>query len=211
MVGRPELSVSISEALEADVPIIHVTSDKNSTDIIDYIRTSIQKSNLLKRASATLRAEIVANLSKRAQGMFIWVDLVLQELLKKRSESAIRKSLGDVPKGLKAMLRHVLEGFSLSLADEESENLNELLAWTACAPRPLTLGELDAILKLKSPEGDSMIYLEEALRKQFASFFSLTREDGLSTAELQLVRPTVDETDDEVEQSVPTENPTDRQ
>lgn len=209
MVGRPQLSISISEALEAHVPTIHVTSDKNSTDIISYIRNSIHKSNLLKRASAALRAEIVANLSTRAQGMFIWVDLVLQELLKKRSESAIRKSLGDIPKGLKAMLRHVLEGFSLSLADEEPENLNELLAWTACAPRPLMLGELDAILKLKSAEGDSMIYLEEALRKQFASFFSLTREDGLSTAELQIARQTVDETDDEVERSGPNENPTD--
>lgn len=215
MVGRPQLSVSISEALEADVPTIYVTSDKNSTDIISYIRNSIHKSNLLKRVSVELRAEIVEKLSTRAQGMFIWVDLVLQELLKKRSESAIRKSLDDVPKGLKAMLRHVLEGFSLSLADEEPENLNELLAWTACAPRPLMLGELDTILKLKSPDGDGMIYLEEALRKQFASFFSLTREDGRSTAELQIVRPTGDETDDEVDNSGPdegfddNENPTD--
>lgn len=215
MVGRPQLSVSISEVLEAYVPTIHVTSDKNSADIISYIRNSIHRSSLLKRASATLRAEIVTNLSTRAQGMFIWVDLVLQELLKKRSESAIRKSLGDVPKGLKAMLRHVLEGFSLSLVDQEPENLNELLAWTACAPRPLTLGELDTILKFKSPDGDGMIYLEEALRKQFASFFSLTREDGLSTAELQMVSQTSDEADDKVEQTGPeegfddNENPTD--
>lgn len=205
MVGRPQLSVSISEALGADVPTIHVTSDKNSADIIHYIKNSIQKSNLLKRASADLRAEIVERLSKGAQGMFIWVDLVLQELLKKRSESAMRKSLGEVPKGLKEMLRHVLEGFSLSLADEESENLNELLAWIACASRPLMLGELDTILKLNSPEGDGMIYLEEALRKQFASFFSLTREDGLSTAELQSVRQTGDQTDDEAENNGPDE------
>lgn len=205
MVGRPQLSISISEALEADVPTIHVTSNKNSADVVHYIKNSIHKSNLLKRASAELRGEIVETLSTGAQGMFIWVDLVLQELLKKRSESAMRKSLGEVPKGLKEMLRHVLEGFSLSLADENPENLNELLAWTACASRPLMLGELDTILKLNSPEGDSMIYLEEDLRMQFASFFSLTREDGLSTAELQSVRHTGDETDDEAENSGPDE------
>ena len=205
MVGRSQLSFSISEALGADLPTIHVNSDKNSADIIHYILSSIHKSNLLKRASIGLRAEIVERLSTGAQGMFIWVDLVLQELLKKRSESAMRKSLGEVPKGLKEMLRHVLEGFSLGLADEEPENLNELLAWAACASRPLTLGELDTILKLKSPDGDGMIYLEGALRKQFASFFSLTREDGLSTAELQNVRQTDDETDDEIENSGPDE------
>lgn len=203
MVGRPQLSVSISEALGTDVPTIHVTSDKNSADIMHYIKNSIHKSNLLKRASVGLRAEIVERLSTGAEGMFIWVDLVLQELLKKRSESAMRKSLGEVPKGLKEMLRHVLEGFSLSLADEEPENLNELLAWIACASRPLMLGELDTILKLNSSEGDGMIYLEEALRKQFASFFSLTREDGLSTAELQSVPQTGEETDEEAENSGP--------
>lgn len=137
--------------------------------------------------------------------MFIWVDLVLQELLKKRSGSAMRKSLSEAPKGLKEMLHHVLEGFSLNLTDEDPVNLNELLAWTACAVRPLNLGELDTILKLKSTEGDGMIYLEGALRKQFASFFNLDREDGLSTAELQSVRPTSDETDDEADNSGPDE------
>lgn len=205
MVGRPQLSDFISDALEIDVPTIHVTADKNSADIVHYIKTSIRKSNLLKRVSAKLRAEIVETLSIGAQGMFIWVDLVLQELLKKRSELAMRKSLSEAPKGLTEMLRHVLESFSLNCIDEEPENLNDLLAWTACASRPLKLGELDTILKLNSPEGDGMIYLEGALRKQFASFFSLTREDGLSTAELQSVRQVGDETDDETNNSRPDE------
>lgn len=205
MVGRPQLSDFISEALGADVPTIHVTSDKNSADIVHYIKKSIQKSILLKRVSAKLRAEIVEKLSVGAQGMFIWVDLMLQELLKKRSELAMRKSLGEAPKGLQEMLRHVLEGFSLNSTDEEPEKLNELLAWTACASRPLKLGELDTILQLASPEGDGMIYLEGTLRKQFASFFSLIREDGLSTAELQSVRQTGDETDDDINNSGPDE------
>lgn len=203
MFGRPHLSDFISETLEVDVPTIHVTSSNNSADIVHYIKSSIQKSTTLKRVSMELRAEIVEKLSTGAQGMFIWVDLVLQELLKKKSTSAIRKSLNEAPKGLKEMLCHVLESFSLTLIDDESDNLNELLAWTACAQRPLSLGELDTVVKLSSPDGEGMIYLEGALRKQFAAFFILSRDDGLSTAELQTRLPTDYENDAEVQDSEP--------
>lgn len=185
MVGRPHLIDDIAEALEVELPTIHVTSTKNSDDIVHYVESSIRKSSVLRRASAKFQGEIVEKLVTGAQGMFLWVDLMLKELLKKRSESTMRRSLAEAPKGLTQMLRHVLEGFSSTLTEDAPDDLNELLAWTTCAQRSLTLGELDTILKLKSSNGDGMIYLEGALRKQYASFFSLTREDGLSTADLQ--------------------------
>jgi hypothetical protein len=113
----------------------------------------------------------------------------------------MRKSLEQAPKGLSEMLRHVLESFSASSNEEELEYLNELLAWTTCAPRPLKLDEIETILRLCSPDGEGMIYPEGALRKQFASFFSLNREDGLTTAELQNPRQPKIDLDDEDEES----------
>ncbi|OAL71045.1 hypothetical protein A7D00_4707 [Trichophyton violaceum] len=198
IVGRPQLGDLISESLEVDeVPTIYITENKNSTDIICFIENNIRKSNILKRVSGRLRSEIIKKLSDRAQGMFIWVQLMLKELLKKRSESAIREALDSAPRGLDEMLSHVLTSFSLTLVDDYSDTLNELLAWVTCAQWPLTLRELDTILKLKSPDGDGMIYLEGPLRRQFASFFSLNREDGLTTAELYLMNPNVAGSDDE--------------
>ncbi|RYP54147.1 hypothetical protein DL769_010400 [Monosporascus sp. CRB-8-3] len=197
MVGRPHVSDQLMEALETNVPTIYVTTQKNSDDIDRYIKASIQKSVILRRVSEALRQEIAEKLSAGAEGMFLWVNLMLQELVKKRNESSIRKSLDQAPKGLKVMLRHVLMSFSAGLNEEELEFLNELLLWTTCAPRPLTLGEVEAILELKSPEGDGMIYLEGALRRQFAAFFSLDRDDGLTTMELQTTTRTVTESDDE--------------
>lgn len=185
MVGRPHISDQLDEALETNVPTIHVTTQKNSADIDRYIKTSIQKSVILRRVSPALRKEIAEKLSAGAEGMFIWVNLMLQELVKKRNESSIRKSLEQAPRGLREMLRHVLMSFSASLNDEELEFLNELLLWAACAVRPLTLGEMEAILELMSAEGDGMIYLEGALRKQYTAFFNLDRADGLATTELQ--------------------------
>jgi hypothetical protein len=120
---------------------------------------------------------------------------MLRELLKKRNEGAIRTALDTAPQGLNQMIRHVLEGFSLSLKDniDAAEELNTLLAWVTCAPRPLSLQELAAVLKVKSPTGDAPWWLEGTLRKQFASFFMLIREDGLSTADLQRARTLEDD------------------
>jgi hypothetical protein len=78
MVGRPHLSDQIIEALETElVPTIHVTSLKNSADIEHYIKSSIHKWVIFKRVTAKLREEIVERLSSGANGMFIWVDLML--------------------------------------------------------------------------------------------------------------------------------------
>ncbi|KAF7623645.1 NACHT and TPR domain protein [Aspergillus flavus] len=202
VIGRPHISDQLLEGLELEVPTIHVTTQKNSRDINQYIHASIKKSVVLRRVSAKLRQEIVEKLSARAEGMFLWVNLMLQELVKKRNESSMRKALDQAPKGLKEMLRHVLLSFSTSSNEEELEFLNEILLWVTCSRQPLTLAEVESILKLKSPEGDGMIYPEGALRRQFASFFSLNREDGLTTAELQIMstnRNGLDESDEEGE------------
>ncbi|KAJ5574110.1 uncharacterized protein N7459_008537 [Penicillium hispanicum] len=200
LVGRPHVSNQLYESLEVEVPTIHVTSQKNSADIDRYIEASIKRSVVLKKVSATLRQEIFETLSARAEGMFLWVNLMMQELVKRRSQASMRKSLEQAPKGLKEMMRHVLSSFSANSEEEELEYLNELLLWTACSAQPLSLVQVEGILRLKSPEGDGMIYLEGALRKQFASFFTVDRVDGLTTAELHslAMNPTsLEESDDE--------------
>ncbi|CAG8016084.1 unnamed protein product [Penicillium nalgiovense] len=184
IVGRPYISDQLLEGLEVKVPTLHVNKHKNSADITQYIHASIKRSLVLRRVSTKLRNEMIAKLSAGAEGMFLWVNLMLQELAKKRNESSMRKTLEQAPRGLKEMLRHVLATFSERSHEEELEYLNETLLWVTCADQPWKLADLEAILKLKSPEGDGMIDLEGAMRRQWASFFSLDREDGLTTAEL---------------------------
>ncbi|KAL4944136.1 hypothetical protein BDV06DRAFT_220605 [Aspergillus oleicola] len=129
VVGRPHISDQLIEGLEVEVPKIHVTTQKNHNDINFYIHASIRKYIILKRVSAKLRQEIVETVSSRAEGMFLWVNLMLQELVKKRNESSIRKALENPPRGLKEIRRHVLSTFSASSTEEELDYLNEILAW----------------------------------------------------------------------------------
>lgn len=97
-----------------------------------------------------------------------------------------QEALGEASKGQTEMLRQYLSGISASIKDaEDADDFNVLLMWVAFAKRPMTLGELDALLCLTSPEGRDVSNLESKLRGQFASLFLLTREDGLTTSDLQ--------------------------
>ena len=193
MLGRPQIIEEIADELGDRVPAVQVDWSKNGSDIARYVELSITKSRVLSRVSKPLKQLIIQTLTSKANGMFMWVKLMIVELSKKSRESAIKEALNAAPKGLTEMLRHVLETFSRTLSEDEAADLNEMLCWIALAKRPLALGELDAIFRLKSPEGEGILYLEGKLRKQFASFFTLTREDTLTTADLQAPRKSLEE------------------
>ena len=209
LIGRPELNQLLDDILGETIPTITISAENNSGDINEYVRISVAKIKNLKKVPKELRLEVVSALTKGADGMFLWVDLMLQEIATKHHQGQIKQALRTAPKGLKDTIRHVLERFSQDLQLDDIDDLNELLSWVTCAKRPLTLGELDDIMKLKSKDGTGIIDLEASLRKRFASFFAVKREDGLSTDELQrgLIRQYVDNepNDDDGEQDVSSE------
>lgn len=105
------------------------------------------------------------------------------------------ESLHKAPKGLNEMLEHVLETFSGSLDEDAAYILNMMLAWVACAERPLTIRDFEEILELELlgdngvlwEESDNMVIdLETTLCTQYASLFLLHCKDGLTTADLEV-------------------------
>lgn len=97
----------------------------------------------------------------------------------------ITHTLEQAPHDLTKMIRHVFE----RLAGDPSvqkEDFNEILTWITVARTPLRLGQMDVILKLRGKLGEGMPDLEDRLRDQFSSFFTLQREDNQTTESLQL-------------------------
>ena len=116
--------------------------------------------------------------------MFLWCNLVFDQIQRKSRPLEITAALNNAPRDLSNMIRHVFERLSAD-PDVNKEDLNEMLAWVACAQRPLSLGQMDTVLKLRPPIGEGKPDLEESLRGQFSSFFTLKREDGKTTEELE--------------------------
>ncbi|KAJ5598440.1 hypothetical protein N7537_008524 [Penicillium hordei] len=184
LLGRPEIYDDLMEALDQYVPTIHVNANKNIGDITTYVRKAIRKSRAISRVTKPQRVTIEKTLIDKAEGMFLWADLMLTELNGRTRASSMLESLHMAPKGLDAMLKHVLETFSTRLNEEEATDLNTILAWVACADSPVKLCELDEILRVGSKSNDGKLGLEDALRTQYASLFVLNRDDGLTTADL---------------------------
>ncbi|KAJ5199305.1 Tetratricopeptide-like helical [Penicillium cf. griseofulvum] len=188
MLGRPQIAEEMDDLMETlQIETIDVSEWNNRKDIRRYIETIIVKSIYLRRLPVPTKRTIIETLSSRSQGMFLWAGLMLESLSKIRNTSQIQKTLDEAPKGLTKMISHVLRGFSESCADNPqfAAELNELLAWIMCATSPVSLCEIDALLKWRSPEGEGWVWLEGSLRGQFASIFLLTRDDGLSTVDLK--------------------------
>lgn len=185
MIGRLQIIDDIEETIEGPISKIYVDRRKNNKDIVDYVRTTIKKSKVLKDVKKDLQDEIVQTAAEKANGMFMWVVLMMQELSHKSRPSSIRQSLLQAPKGLEEMLQHVLEGFSSTLKGDDPDDLNIMLAWITCAARPLFFNKLKTILKLRSLCGDDVLSLKGKLRNRFVSFFVLSRKKRLSSANLK--------------------------
>ncbi len=192
IVGRLELREDINLIWDEHIIFIEVSARKNTADIANYISDRIHRVKILKRNirsskagfdRAELQDEIVEKLTEGANGMFLWVNLMLDQIYNKSRPSEIRAALDDAPQDLARMIRHVFKRLDDD-PDVGKEDLNEMLVWVTCALRPLVLGELDVILKLRPPQGEGMLDLEDRLRGQFASFFTLTRDDGKITEDL---------------------------
>ena len=110
---------------------------------------------------------------------------MLDQISSDSRPSDIRRKLEQAPRDLEEMIRHVFE----RLAGDPSvqkDDFNEMLMWITFARKPLLLGQMDVILKLRGEVGEGVPDLEESLRDQFSSFFTLEREDKKTTESLQL-------------------------
>lgn len=180
LVGRPVLDDMIDDTLGFHATMIGL-SGSHELDVVRYVKNQLKQARNLRRVSPGFREAMVQKLSGRT---FLWVKLVCKEIASKTRESQMRAALDAFPKDLSASIQHVLESFSETNADDIAD-LNELLVWAACARRPFTLGELDIIMTMNSPRHEPILDLERLLRKRYSTFFTLAREDGLGTVDLQ--------------------------
>ena len=179
--GQPQ---AITDILRMDVPEIKVDQSKTTDDIDAYVETAIQKAGPLRKSPEWLKKAIVDTVHNKSGGLFLWADLMIQQLTNKRLPSEIQEALQKAPNGLNEMLKRTLERLSQTLDAEDIDQMNDLLCWVSCAKRPLTLAELETILKHTSPTGECDLDLEGSLRGRYALFFMLEQDDELSNPDM---------------------------
>ncbi|SMR50761.1 unnamed protein product [Zymoseptoria tritici ST99CH_1E4] len=141
MLGHPQILDDIADILEQQVP-----SEKNGQDIAQSSEASMSKSRTLKQLSQNLKDEIKQTLTEKGNEMFMWARLMISELSETRP-------YGDAPARFTRNPAAIKD-------PQDAEDLNDMLMWVTLAKRPLSLDELDAMLRLKYLDGEGVLNLE---------------------------------------------------
>lgn len=104
------------------------------------------------RGSEGLKAKITRSVIRRASGNFLWVRLVLEEILDCHTRADVQETLNDIPSDMTEMYTR-MELALLNNPRKSNKRLTRaLFQWSICANRPLTLGELSQALKPEFPD-----------------------------------------------------------
>jgi hypothetical protein len=123
-------------------------------DIEDFVTTEDSK---LAQFPEGLQKEIRQALIDGADGMFLWVSLIIDDLQKSTTmrPRIIREKLKSLPKTLPALYTDIL----LKIKPEDQEYATAILRWMVWVVRPLTLQELTIAIAIR-PDDTSMSSLE---------------------------------------------------
>ncbi|KAJ5408240.1 hypothetical protein N7509_002123 [Penicillium cosmopolitanum] len=143
--------------------LYHITEDDNSADIHRYIDEAVTD---LVIDDDNIRKTIDAALRSGANGMFLWVALMIEELRKPLfSDDDYLETLKYLPEDLNMLYTRILRGLSSHPRDiSTSSSLMQLIT---CARRPLTLYEVGASMKatVGGTELNASALSEERLRQ----------------------------------------------
>lgn len=163
------------------IPEIEVGNEQNKDDLHHYVSQKLQKTKLF-RGSPGFQDEIISEISREAEGLWEWANLVIKSVVRCRTKEQIRKVVKAMPRGISAMLRQELQRLSreLSVSDDDEgsagetaaqiEQLNILLSFVTLAVKPLTVWQLDIILEIILKE--EVLNLEDDIRTIYSSLFS---------------------------------------
>ena len=132
-----------------------------SKDVEKYISAKVAELAAEKILSADRLEQVREALLTHADGTFLWVGFVANEL-KGRSWLKANDILRRIPKGLVGIYRRLLDQV------EDKEKLVPILQWVVLAARPMTLEELATAAEIKSSE-DGLTPPTEILKDQLAS------------------------------------------
>ncbi|KAL9084695.1 MAG: hypothetical protein Q9165_007943 [Trypethelium subeluteriae] len=125
-----------------ELPRIEIMASDVEKDIDSYIQA---QSKNLPIEGGQAKDDIIREISTKAEGMFLWVNIVLESLCNTKNLTQLREMLRQFSTGLNTIYEH----FLLNLAQQAPHRRNlakGILHWVCCATRLLTVEELQFAL-----------------------------------------------------------------
>jgi hypothetical protein len=122
---------------------LELNAESVSAAVSVFIQHKVSRLAQLKKYDKQTQAAVFARLTSSAEGTFLWVALVCQDLEKTAKRNALKK-LDSFPPGLDALYERMMQQISVS---DDAELCKQVLALDALVYRPITLEELVALTK----------------------------------------------------------------
>ena len=147
-----------------------------TTDTLPDMRTVVEaKARHLPFNGDRDRASLINNILQKSGGSFLWTTLVLDQLSQCHSGDDIHRTLEEMPEEMRPLYQRILQ----TMAQERvSRKLTEaILAWTACAIRPLSIQELEGALK--ADLNDTFPRLEDSVRTLCGNLVTIDKSQNV--------------------------------
>lgn len=142
ILGRPHSMTSWPEAIRR----LEIDSALNQGDIEAFTKSQFDTLEVVQ--SGETRDFALKTIQDKSNGMFLWVQLTIDDLRKSASRMEVKERLNNLPRGLEGAYRHILQRMVLELDDAQLRLANRILSFVVAAQRPMTVSELQHALAL---------------------------------------------------------------
>ncbi|KAI7777971.1 hypothetical protein LA080_002883 [Diaporthe eres] len=158
--------------LATTVPIQKIPLDDSGQDIRLYVEKEIE----FIHATPEIKTHIFSTIIEMAAGNFLWVHLVLKEIMMCISEADIERALKELPPELGQLYARMGENVANQIRAGDLNVAKTILAWAICSRRPLTLQEL---LRALQPEYRP-IDLSHTVKQVCGEFVSISAKGNVT-------------------------------
>ncbi|CAL8581634.1 hypothetical protein XPA_007322 [Xanthoria parietina] len=136
----------LSASFQRIDPSFHV-DEFSANDIKEDLARYVEREIEYMRGDSGIKARIIQTVCEKANGNFLWVHLVLKEILQCHTEAAIEQALEEMPPDLEPLYQRMETALTKSSRAGDRMLSNAILTWVICSQRALTLEELSEALK----------------------------------------------------------------
>lgn len=163
-VGRKTETLSAAfQRVEASVSVDTLAADDAKEDLESYVAREVQ----FMRGDSEFKTRVIRKICRMAHSNFLWVHLVLKEILQCHTEAAVEMALEELPVDLEPLYQRMEIALFKTLRASDRKLSKTILTWIVCSQRALTLEELAEALK---PEFSHVLDLRHTISQVCGDF-----------------------------------------
>lgn len=155
----------LSKTIQVDSISIDSIDNTNS-DLRMYVEDQMSSMH----GDPQFKEEIMGQILDKADGNFLWVHLVVNEVLRCHTEDAVEDALNSVPEDLEPLYDRIDALLAARLKAPDRALSRSLLEWAACSRYPLLLTEIGQAIKPNYPR---VLDLEHTIRDVCGEFVNV--------------------------------------